>query len=149
MCICIIAAIALIALLPAAGSSRNVNKLDSSKELEKINVKNEKGRLEYFSNLGYEVSEELVSSSSEKLPSEFDAVTERYNDLQRSQGFDLEKYKGKNVTGYTYRVTAFPDGTKLGANTYYATLIVYKNKVVAADLSCPENGKYYPLVPLS
>ena len=149
ICICVIAAVLLISLLPAAGSSRNVNKLDESQELEQINVKNEKGRVRYFESLGYGVLEESVSSTSEKLPKDFDAVMEKYNDLQRAQGFDLEKYKGKNVTGYTYKVSSLPDGTKLGGNTYYATLIVYKNKVVAADLCCPDNGKYYPLVPLS
>ena len=147
--ICFVAVIAVISLLPEAGSSLNVNKADISKELSRIDVKSEKGRIEYLSALGYGVEKEPVSEASEKLPKVFDVVTERYNGLQKSQGFDLEKYKGKSVKGYTYEVSSFPDGTKMTGEKYLATLIVYKNKVVAADLCCPENERYYPLVNLA
>lgn len=149
VCVCAIAAIGILSLLPEAGYSLNVNKLDISKQLEKIDVKKADGRLRYLSALGYNVKSEPVSSTSDKLPKVFDAVTERYNNLQRAQGFDLEKYAGKKLSGYTYEVSSLPDGTKLGNDTYLATLIVYKSKVVAADLCCPDEGKYYPLMRLS
>lgn len=149
VCVCIIAAVAVISFLPEAGSALNVNKLDISKELSKIDVNNDSGRAEYLSTLGYGVEKKPVSETRETLPKVFDAVTERYNELQRAQGFDLTKYSGKNVTGYTYKVSSFPDGTKTGDDEYLATIIVYRNKVIAADLCCMENEKYYPLVQLA
>ena len=144
--LCVVGVALSVALLPGAGHSLNVNKIESVAELNKINVKNEEGRLEYLEVLGYDVNKEPVAVSNEKLPKVFDAVTEKYNDLQRVQGFDLTKYAGKKLTGYTYEITAFPDETKLGDTKYLVTLIVYKDKVVAADVCCPESGKYAPLI---
>ncbi len=149
VCACFVAGAAVIACLPAAGAYLNVNKLEISKTLSEIDVKKESGRQEFLSALGYETEKEPVSTTSERVAEVFDAVEERYNSLQRSQGFDLERYAGKNVTGYTYKVTSLPDGTKMGDEEYLATIIVYKNKVVAADLCCAERQEYYPLVRVS
>ena len=146
ICVCVLVAIAVITLLPESGSGLNVNKFDFSKQLSEINVKNEDGRAEYLATLGYGVTGEPVSTSSEKLPKEFDEVMSKYNYLQRTQGFDLERYSGKKITGYTYEVSSFPDNTKMGDDTYYATILVYKNKVVGADLCCPERNEYTALV---
>lgn len=149
ICLCLIAAVMLISFLPQTGAYLNVNKLDISKTLSDINVKKEQGRLDYFSALGYSVDKENSVQTSEKIPEVFDSVTEKYNELQRVQGFDLKRLGGKNVTGYTYNVSALPDGSDVSGLGYLATLIVYKNKVVAADLCCPERDVYYPLVALS
>ncbi|MBQ8759731.1 MAG: DUF4830 domain-containing protein, partial [Clostridia bacterium] len=148
-CVCLVAVVAVISLLPQTGAYLNVNKLDISKTLSSIDVKKEDGRQEYLSTLGYTATEEPVSKTSEKIPEVFDATTEKYNELQRVQGFDLERYGGKKVTGYTYEISSLPDGTKLSDDKYLATLIVYKNKVVAADLCCPGRQEYYPLVRVS
>ena len=136
--LCVLAVAAAIILLPEAGSSLNVNKIEGMKELSRINAGREKGRLEYFEALGYKVNEKAVSSNSEKLPKTLDAVTEKYNELQRSQGFDLSSYCGKKLDSYTYEVIAFPDGELADKTKCLATLIVYKGKVVGADLSFPE-----------
>ena len=149
ICLCLVAAIALISFLPQTGAYLNVNKLDISKTLSKIDVKKEQGRLDYFTALGYSVDDENTVKTTEKIPEVFDAVTEKYNDLQRAQGFDLKRLGGKNVTGYTYRVSSLPDGSDVSDRGYLATLVVYKNRVVAADLCCPERQAYYPLVALS
>lgn len=144
--LCVVGVALSVALLPGAGYSLNVNKIEVVSELNRINVKNSEGRIEYLETLGYDVNEEPVAVNNEKLPKVFDAVTEKYNDLQRVQGFDLTKYAGKKLTGYTYEITAFPDETKIGDAKYLVTLIVYKDKVVAADVCCPESGKYAPLI---
>ena len=144
--LCVVGVALSVALLPQAGYSLNVNKIETVKELNKINVKTEKGRMDYLETLGYDVDDEPVFVNDEKLPKVFDAVTEKYNDLQRAQGFDLVKYAGKKLTGYTYRITSFPDNTKVGDEQYLVTLIVYKDKVVGADVCCPDIGKYAPLI---
>ena len=149
VCACLAAGAAVIACLPSAGAYLNVNKLEISKTLSETDVKNADGRMEFFGILGYETQKEPVSTTSERVPEVLSAAEERYNSLQRSQGFDLTRYAGKNVTGYTYKVTSLPDGTKLGDEEYLATLVVYKNKVIAADLCCIERQEYYPLVRVS
>ena len=54
-----------------------------------------------------------------------------YNEIQKTQGLDLSRYRKKKVTRYTYEVTNYPDY----AGTVYANLIVYRGRIVAADLS--------------
>ncbi|MCM1335445.1 MAG: DUF4830 domain-containing protein [Bacteroides sp.] len=68
--------------------------------------------------------------SSEKnvtIPSDFGAVYERYNALQKAQGFDLAKHKGHSAVSYTFTV----------ADTEYteAHLLVCDGRIVAADLA--------------
>jgi len=141
LCACLIIGAAVIALMPEAGYAVNVNKLVVQDTLEKISVKSEKGRLEYIKALGFGVDEKSVSVKSSTVPDVFDAATEQYNALQKMQGFDLEKYKGKKVNSYTYEVSSFPDGTKTGSADFLVTLVIYKNKVVAADLCSMETGE--------
>lgn len=140
LCVCIIAGSLIIAFMPDAGYALNVNKNQLVKELEKISVKNNSGRIEYLNALGFSVNEKPKNSATVTVPEIFDAPTEKYNELQKSQGFTLEKYKGKKVKSYTYTVTSLPDETNFGDNEMLATIIVYNNKVIAADLSCEKLG---------
>jgi len=66
-----------------------------------------------------------------KIPREFDRVMSTYNELQKRQGLDLTKYKGREVTRYSYNVTNYPgyEG-KVTAN-----VIVYKSRVIGGDVS--------------
>ena len=60
-----------------------------------------------------------------------DGVFAGYNDLQKSQGLDLAPLSGKRVRKTVFTVTNY-EGYE-GEVT--ATLFVYKNRVVAGDLS--------------
>jgi len=46
------------------------------------------------------------------------------------QGLNLSKYKGKDVTRYTFRITNY-DGYE---GTVYANVLVYRNRVIGGDL---------------
>jgi hypothetical protein len=65
------------------------------------------------------------------MPKEFDRVLAGYNEIQKSQGLDLARYAGKKVTRYTYEIKNY-DGYD---GTVYANLIIYRGKVVGADLT--------------
>ena len=56
---------------------------------------------------------------------------ERYNNLQKSQGYDLTQYAGKNVMRYVYKVNNFPGAT----DPVYATVLVYKGQVIGGDIT--------------
>ena len=65
------------------------------------------------------------------LPEEFDRVLAGYNEIQKAQGLDLGRYKTKRVTRYTYEIANY-EGYE---GKVYANLIMYKNKIVAADIT--------------
>ncbi len=146
LCACLLAGAFVIALMPDAGYAVNVNKIEAVENLEKINVSANKGRVKYINALGFEVDEENVVKNSEKVPEVFSAAFEQYNNLQKSQGFDLQKLKGKTVTSYTYKIKSYPEGFELNAADGVITLVCCKNKVVGADVCSASMGKVFAAV---
>ncbi len=84
----------------------------------------------FLAQFGWEVDSTPLEEVKIKIPAEFDKVMNSYNELQRSQGLDLSKYRGREVTRYTYKVKNFPDYS----GTVMANVIVYKNRVIGGDL---------------
>lgn len=65
------------------------------------------------------------------IPTEFNQTYEKYNELQKEIGLDLEKFKGKSVQKVTYELK--------NSKTKYAVLLIYKGKVIGGHLT---NGEY-------
>ena len=89
-------------------------------------------RVAYLQELGWEVVEEPVTTLQFLLPHQLKGDYVAYNDLQKSQGFDLEACCGKQVTRYTYTVSNYPqrpDGVQLN-------LYVCEELPVAGDVVC-------------
>lgn len=106
-------------------------------------MKTTEGRCAYLASLGYETEEGSEREQTVKLPKEFGEVMEQYNLLQRSAGFDLEKYAGKSCTQYTYTVT----NAGLSA-TATAVLYVRGGTLIGGDIhSASLDGSLLPLVP--
>ena len=95
---------------------------------EKIRSNEERRAL--LESLGYEVSENEVEAVKIRIPSEFDKIYAGYNEMQKAGGFDLSKYKNREVERYTYTVSNY-DGYE---GTVYANLIVYRGKVIGGDV---------------
>ena len=94
------------------------------------NVRTNEDRRAFLSSLGYEVSESEVDSVKIRIPSEFDKIYASYNEMQKTQGFDLSKYKNREVERYTYTVSNYEgyDGI------VYANLLIVRGKVVGGDV---------------
>ncbi len=88
----------------------------------------EKGA-EYLSALGWQVECPALSVENVLIPKSFSEVFQKYNELQKSQGFDLSRYAGKEVKLYTYLVTNHESN-----DTVFAELYVYKNQVIGGDI---------------
>ena len=88
-------------------------------------------RVKFLTDLGWEVSTSPTESGQVLIPEEQNQVFERYNALQKSQGYDLTQYAGKNVMRYVYKVNNYPNAIE----PVYATLLVYKNKVIGGDIT--------------
>ena len=54
-------------------------------------------RVEFLSQFGWSVNQTPVEEVEVSIPSEFDTVYIGYNDIQKAQGLNLAKYKGKEV----------------------------------------------------
>lgn len=87
-------------------------------------------RVAFLRAFGWEVAEEPVETQEVRIPSEFNDVFTRYNELQKSQGYDLEPYAGKAVKRYVYRIDNHPDGPD-----HFATLLICKNKIIGGDVT--------------
>ena len=95
-------------------------------------------RVKFLTDLGWEVSASPVESSQVKIPTEQSPVYSRYNELQKSQGYDLSQYAGKNVMRYVYEITNYPGAEQ----PVYATLLVYKKQIIGGDITnTAEKGK--------
>ena len=95
------------------------------------NLASNDARVTYLKGLGWEVNASPVESGQVRIPKESTEVYDRYNDLQKMQGFDLTNFAGKTVMRYVYRVTNYPGATE----PVYATLLIYKNQVIGGDIT--------------
>lgn len=97
-------------------------------------VKSNQDRIDYLAAYGWQVSEEPLATQELLIPSEMDESYDEYLELQRQQGFDLEKYAGKRVKRYTYEITNYPSGeTGVQVN-----LLICKNTVIGGEVLSPQ-----------
>ena len=97
-------------------------------------LKNENQRQSFLKEMGWEVSEEYTECKVVIIPDDFNDVYENYNELQKKQGFDLEKFKGKTVEIYTYEVKNYPDHKE----NIVANLMIYEGELIGGDVCCIE-----------
>ena len=94
-------------------------------------ISNNDARVAFLKQFGWEVTTSPVGTSQVRIPESSSAVFERYNALQKSQGYDLSAFAGKTVMRYVYKINNYPGATE----PVYATLLVYKNQVIGGDVT--------------
>ena len=87
--------------------------------------------LAFLKSFGWEVTTSPKESSQVRIPSNSSEVFDRYNALQKSQGYDLSQFAGKTVMRYVYQVNNYPGASE----PVYATLLVYKNQIIGGDIT--------------
>lgn len=96
-------------------------------------------RVEYVNSLGLDIDATAVSVKETKIPQKFDGVYSKYNEIQKTAGFNLADFKGQCVTVYTYITTTQPIKT--------VNLIVQNGRIIAGDICDIKNGsKIYGLM---
>ena len=88
-------------------------------------------RVQFLENYGYQVNTSPTQSGQVKIPDKSSDLFDRYNALQKSQGYDLSQYAGKTVMRYVYKVNNLPGAT----DPVYATLLVYKDQIIGGDVT--------------
>lgn len=119
-----VVAVALFLLLRGAGDG-------GTQTTAAVSMSSNDGRVQFLTDMGWEVAASPVESTQVRIPSASSEVYDRYNDLQKSQGYDLSQYAGKTVMRYVYDVKNYPGATE----PVYATLLVYKNQVIGGDVT--------------
>ena len=89
------------------------------------------GRVAFLKDLGWEVAASPKESGQVRIPEPGDPVFDRYNQLQKSQGYDLSAYGGKTVMRYVYKIRNYPGAT----DPVYATVLIYKDQVIGGDIT--------------
>ena len=89
------------------------------------------GRVKFLTDLGWDVVVSPTQTSQVKIPEKSGDVFDRYNALQKSQGYDLSKYAGKTVMRYVYEIKNYPGAT----DPVYATLLIYKDQIIGGDVT--------------
>lgn len=134
----IAAATVLAVALPGAEAVEAGSIIEKGESINYDKIKTENSRLEFLRQFGWDVREGCVEEVEIKIPADFDKVMNSYNEIQRSQGLDLSKYKGKTVQRYTYEVTNYPEYD----GTVYANIIIYKSRVIGGDICSSDRAGF-------
>ena len=125
----------------AFGSAGDVSAASGS--IDFSGISNVDDRIAFISQFGLVADQTSEESEEFRVPENFDRVIAGYNEIQRAQGLNIEKYKNKRVTRYTYSLKDYSGGSAV------VNLIVYKNTVIACDVSSAEPGVFvHPLIKL-
>ena len=103
----------------------------SERVMSSVTLETNDQREKYLTSLGWEFKTNC-DEKQVQIPSEFNDVYTRYNEIQKSQGFDLEPYKGQEVTVYTYNITNYAGYEN--RDCIYANLIVCNNMLIGGDV---------------
>ena len=99
-------------------------------------LKNEQQRQEFIKEMGWETDEGFDDCKQITIPEEFNEVYNSYNELQKQQGFDLSRYKGKTCDIYTYKVRNYKGHE--GKDDVNCNLMIFENKLIGGDVSSVE-----------
>lgn len=135
--LCIFLCLAVLVTLVSLGNRETVFASADGKEINYSGIKSNEDRVAFIEGFGLKVKTDPVTEESFSVPDDFDRVIMGYNQIQKSQGLDLSKYKGKRVTHYAYEVTNYDY-----EGTVYVNLIVHRNKIIAADISSLAGGGF-------
>ena len=119
----VVVVIAALALLLGGGESAPTS--------APTNVVNNDDRVNFLTGFGWEVTTSPVESNQVRIPDKTSEVFERYNSLQKSQGYDLSNYAGTTVMRYVYKINNYPGATE----PVYATLLISKNQIIGGDIT--------------
>ena len=123
--VAVVAAIALLAAL-GGGDSAPTASMSTAPAADTNDA-----RVKFLTDLGWEVTPSPTESGEIRIPKAGDQVFDRYNELQKSQGYDLNKYAGKKVMRYDYQINNFPAAKEPGS----ATVLVYKDRIIGGDIT--------------
>lgn len=136
------ATLAILLIILGVGDGGAVYAAADGTEVNYGGITTNEERVRFIESLGVMVKDEAATDETFCAPDSFDRIILGYNEVQKSQGLDLTKYRGKRITHYAYEVENFDYN-----GTVYANLYIYKGRVVGCDISSLDGeGFISPLV---
>lgn len=100
-------------------------------------------RVAFLNEQGWIVHPDPISKEEVTVPSIYEGIYAEYAELQKQQGFDLEKYQGRDVEIIKYQVLNYPDYPE----NVTATMMLCDNRLIGGDISLgTEDGFMEPLI---
>ena len=131
-CILIVAAIAAVILLGILLFSGS----DSTATSAPGSITGNDDRVRFLESFGWEVVTTPAETSQVRIPQESNQVFQRYNQLQKTMGYDLSAFSGKTVMRYVYKIKNYPGATE----SVYATLLICNNQIIGGDVTDTSTG---------
>ena len=129
---------AVIFLLTVIGGLVYVSKQEvlPASTIGSINMKatDNAERVAFFAQFGLEAAEEPLEVKEIVIPAEFDENYNKYNEIQKNQGLDLEPFKGVRVKYWSYEILNYP-GFENSDGRIRGNLIIYNGIIVGGDIS--------------
>lgn len=122
----------IIGLLILAILAALINCTIKYSELQSGNV-SEEGLRTFLSEKGWEVGA-LCEEVEIVIPATFSAVYEKYNDLQKAQGYDLSKYRTLTAKQFTFEIKNLTCVSGKYASDAVAHVIVFGNAIIGGDI---------------
>ncbi len=123
---CIFAAIVLLIIL-LAGAGGHSGSAEHAPDGESNDA-----RVAWLATFGWSVNAEPTQMQKVRIPETTDnRVFARYNELQRSQGFDLTAYAGQEVMRYVYEILNYPEASA----PVYASILVCDGVIIGGDIT--------------
>ena len=120
----LIAAVLLIVLLATGGASPAADTVSKGGTNEE--------RVAFLATYGWSVNAEPKEAQKVRIPDTAEnRVFARYNDLQKSQGYDLTAYAGKEVMRYVYEILNYPEASA----PVYASVLVCDGVIIGGDIT--------------
>lgn len=120
-------AVAIVSMVVAVRFSRNQTGMTDLGN----DFGNQTTRISYLNLCGLDAENEVQKDI--KIPCEFSQVYQKYNEIQKQQGFDLSDYRGKSVRLFRYT-----------AGDFTAELIVDEDNLIAGG-AFDKDGNMYAL----
>lgn len=88
----------------------------------------------FLEECGWKIDISSAASEEIVIPTEFSDVYQRYNNLQKKQGYDLSAYRGERVTRYTFAVLNFTEYDGSPCDNAEAHLLVCGGEIIGGDV---------------
>lgn len=138
ICVALTVMITLIAFVPTYTVGNDAVNAGGSAEIRYDKVNSADDVSEFLAQFGWQTDEKPEEMGTVTIPEEFDKVFAAYNELQKEQGLNLSRYRGKDVTRYTFRVTNYT-----GYNgKVLANVLVYRNRVIGGDICSADTSGF-------
>ena len=108
VCVALTALVMMITFIPSYdGGEFKYITTGNETDINYSKIKTNEDRIAFLQQFGWKVDERPIEETEVTIPENFDKVFTGYNEIQKRQGLDLSKYKGKKVMRYTYEVTNY------------------------------------------